>query len=79
MSGKSEHWAESLQQGDRVLATIRHQTDGTLNRHNVNMIVVDVDIRKKQIKGVNEGSFYMIPFMELTQLTPPTESKGKEI
>ena len=34
------HWAESLEAGDRCKATIRHKTDGSKNRHNVEIIVV---------------------------------------
>ena len=35
-----KHWAEDLQTGDIVYATIRHKTDGKLNRHNVSCIVI---------------------------------------
>jgi len=36
-----QHWAENLEVGDKCKATIRHKTDGSKNRHNVEVIVIE--------------------------------------
>lgn len=55
--------------GDRVLATIRHKTDGTKNRHNVPVIVTGNDTEKRKILGATEtGYVYVIPYNELKEI-----------
>jgi hypothetical protein len=60
------HWAENLQLGDRCLATIRHETIGELNRHNVPVIVIENIIAEKKIKG---SFFDKIGFINYNELT----------
>lgn len=62
-----KHWAEDLQVGDRVLATIRHKTNGKLNRHNVNIVVISNDAVNQEIKGLDneKGIWLFIPYNEL--------------
>jgi len=62
-----KHWAESLQSGDRVTGTIRHKTDGNLNRHNVEMIVAEVIPEHKQVLAVVYGFTIYVPFNELNK------------
>lgn len=64
----TNHWASELQPGDRVLATIRHQTNGELNRHNISVVVVD--IFEKSILGYDGIGVYDIPFNELKTIHP---------
>lgn len=62
-----KHWAENLQVADRVTGTIRHKTDGNLNRHDVEMIVVQVIVPSKQILAyiVSDCKTMPISFNEL--------------
>ncbi len=64
-----KHWAEGLETGDRVKATIRHESDGSKNRHNVDIIVVNVDPSYSIILGYDAEtkSDLQIPFNELKQ------------
>lgn len=41
MANNNSNWGENLEPGDKCLATIRHKTDGSKNRHNVEIIVID--------------------------------------
>jgi len=63
------HWAEELQMGDRCLATIRHQTIGELNRHNIPVIVIENIISEKKIKGSFFDEIGFINYNELTKIT----------
>ena len=47
-----KHWAERLKVGDICLATIRHQTDGTKNLHDVEVVV------DENLKGENKINCY---------------------
>lgn len=62
------HWAENLQLGDRCLATIRHETIGELNRHNVPVIVIENIISEKKIKGSFFDEIGFINYCELTAI-----------
>lgn len=62
-----KHWAESLQPADRVTGTIRHKTDGSLNRHNVEMIVIRVLPTTQKIIAFVDGDSIPIPFNELNK------------
>ena len=62
------HWAKDLQVGDRCKATIRHKTDGTKNRHNVEVIVVENLQSKKHILGYFDGCKKLIPYYELSKI-----------
>lgn len=59
-------WREDLQPGDRCLATIRHETDGTKNIHNAEVIVAENNLKLKQIVGFYFKK-YTIPYNELTK------------
>jgi len=58
-----KHWAAYLQPGHRVMATIRHESDGSLNEFDVPVIVVSV--HENYIMGSVEGDVIEIPFNEL--------------
>ena len=77
----TKHWAESLISGDRCLATIRHQTDGSKNKHNVNVIVVRNKIEINSILCTEEGSgvSIIIPYYELSQIPQPKQEKIEEV
>ena len=62
------HWAEELQTGDRCSATIRHETNGELNRHNVPVIVIENIINEKKIKGSFLDEIGFINYNELTDV-----------
>ena len=59
------HWAEELQPGDRCIATIRHQTDGSNNIHGANVIVIENNHKIKSIKGWFDSTEHIIPYNEL--------------
>jgi hypothetical protein len=65
-----KHWASELQVGDRAVATIRHQTDGTKNIHNAVVVVVANNEFNKNIKGALAGTLFEIPYNELKQYDP---------
>jgi len=50
-SKKITHWAEEIVLGDRCKATIRHETDGSKNIHNVSVIVIENISNEKKIKA----------------------------
>lgn len=60
-----KHWATELEVGDRAIATIRHETDGSKNIHNAVVIVVSNDEYKKNIEGALGEEVYNIPYYEL--------------
>ncbi len=64
---KTKHWAESLQSGDRVKATIRNATDGTLNRHNVELIVIETFPTASKIIAADGKKQVTVPYNELQQ------------
>ena len=64
-----KHWAENLQIGDRCLATIRHETIGGLNRHNVLVIVIENIISENKIKGSFFDEIGFINYNELSAIT----------
>ncbi len=64
-----KHWAENLQIGDRCLTTIRHETIGELNRHNVPVIVIENIISENKIKGSFFDEIGFINYNELTAIT----------
>lgn len=61
-----KHWAENLQVGDRVKGTIRHQTDGSKNKIDVDVIVV-ANLHNSKIEAHFEGKNYTIPYNELRE------------
>lgn len=62
-----KHWAERLQVADRVLATLRHKTDGSRNVHNADVIVVENKPGESKIIGWWDDRNYEIPYNELKQ------------
>jgi predicted NUDIX family phosphoesterase len=67
MSIEQEHWATELEQGDRVLVTIRHATDGTKNLHNQNAIVIENRPEKISCYVAVGSATYLIPYNEMTK------------
>jgi hypothetical protein len=63
------HWAQELQTGDRCLATIRHKTDGSKNKHNVEVIVIENNIRDSKIMALFLGEQEFIRYNELSEVT----------
>jgi hypothetical protein len=59
------HWAEKLQVADRVIATLRHKTDGSRNVHGAEVIVVENKAREKVIIGWWNDREYTIAYNEL--------------
>ena len=53
------HWAEELVCGDRCKATIRHETDGSLNKINVDVIVIENIISQRKIKAYFEEEVFI--------------------
>ena len=70
-----KHWATELQVGDKAIATIRHETDGTKNIHNAVIIVVANIEFDKIIKGALGTSVFEIPYNELKEYDPHEVSK----
>lgn len=60
------HWAEELQQGDRVFATIRHKTDGSKNMINLAAIVIENNLDNTVLIFANHQE-YIVPYNELKQ------------
>ena len=63
------HWAERLEPGDRCKATIRHKTDGSKNRHNVEIIVIENLHSEEKIVGYFKKRKYQISYNELSKFT----------
>ena len=69
MEGKSySHFAEKLQMGDRCIATIRHQTDGSKNIIGANVVVISNILKERIIRAYFNHAEYNIPYYELTKL-----------
>ena len=64
-----KHWAESLEIGDKCLATIRHKIDGEKNIHNAKIIVIENDKNNRIIKGnlAFTKDVYDLPYNELSE------------
>lgn len=62
-----QHWAETLEVGDRCKATIRHKTDGSKNRHNVDIVVIENLFSERRIIGYFDETTESIPYNELTK------------
>jgi hypothetical protein len=67
-----KHWAESLEVGDKCLATIRHKTDGSKNLHNVEVIVIENNATKEEISAWFPEYKAVIPYNDLKELQTPT-------
>lgn len=52
------------------MATLRHETDGAQNKHNVAVSVISVDESKQTIMASCEFGTFEIPFDELKRITP---------
>ena len=50
------HWAEELEPGDMCKATIRHKTDGSKNRKNVEIFVVSNFHSENRISGWDKST-----------------------
>lgn len=66
------HWAAELQTGDRCIATIRHQTDESLNIIGATIIVIENNREMKHIKAWYDSpcvdmTEYILPYNELSQ------------
>jgi len=69
MEGKSySHFAEKLQIGDRCIATIRHQTDGSKNIIGANVVIISNRLKERVVKAYYDHTQYDIPYCELTEL-----------
>lgn len=65
------HWAEKLEPGDVCKATIRHETDGSKNRHNVEVIVVENCKSEARITAWDKLTWrikFSINYNELTKI-----------
>jgi len=62
-----KHWANYLETGDRVNATIRHKTDGSKNMINVNCIVVENFNNESEINVYVQmlDKIFLVPYNEL--------------
>jgi hypothetical protein len=72
---EQKHWAASLETGDRVTATIRHKTDGTLNKHNVPCIVIANYPHSNGMSGFiitheDDCGEIAVPYNELSENSP---------
>lgn len=61
-----KHWANSLEIGDKAIAFIRHQTDGSKN-FRARVIVVDNDRKNKKIVAALGDKTYTVPYNELRE------------
>jgi hypothetical protein len=59
------HPAEVLETGDRVIATIRHKTDGSKNIHNADLIVIENRKQVRHIRALWGQNEYLIPYNDL--------------
>lgn len=62
-----KHWANSLEIGDRVIAFIRHQTDGSKN-FRAKMIVVENDRKNSKIVAALGYKTFTVPYNELREI-----------
>lgn len=72
-----QHWASSLEIGDRVIATIRHKTDGKKNIIGAIVIVAENNKWAQKIKGAIDDMVFDLPYNELTAFEPTEVSKVK--
>lgn len=72
---ENKHWATELQTGDRAVATIRHETDGSKNISNAVVIVVANDEVAREVMAAYENEKYVIPYNELDKYDPHEYSK----
>ena len=63
-----KHLAETLEAGDRCKVTIRHKTDGSKNRHNVDIVVIENLFSERRIIGYFDEITESIPYNELTNV-----------
>ncbi|TQM18352.1 hypothetical protein [Chryseobacterium aquifrigidense] len=64
----NKHWAEDLKKDDKCKATIRHRTDGTKNRKNVEISIIlnCIEFGVPSVLGKDEeGITYRVPYNEL--------------
>lgn len=62
----NNHWAETLETGDRVLATIRHKTDGSKNLIDQSAIVVNNNKDDSNILvAINKDDLHIVPYSEI--------------
>lgn len=69
MSHDIIHWATTLKQGDKAIATIRHETDGSKNIHNAEVLILNNNSRRQMVMGEHFGQYYTIPYNDLTALS----------
>lgn len=63
------HWAKLLKIGDFTIATIRDPTDGTKNRHNVLVSVIDnngISVRAMDVNNIELE--FIIPYNDLRRV-----------
>jgi len=65
----TKHWASQLKKGDTAIANIRHESDGSLNRNNVALIVNSVSEKDSfcECSEKTTGLVHIIPFCELSK------------
>ena len=63
----TKHWAYRLKKEDVVLANIRHESDGSLNRNNVAVIVISVKDNFIECSEKTTGEIHAISFCELSK------------
>jgi len=68
MSDQITHWAESLQVGDKCLATIRHKNDGTKNMHKVEVIIFENNINEQNVCAWFPEFKVILPYNDLSKI-----------
>jgi hypothetical protein len=74
MSQETKHWAESLEAGDMVIVTIRHETDGSKNINYAKVIVIFNNKRDKNIAASYEDQKIIIPYNDIKPLVSEGEA-----
>ena len=69
MSQSTTHWATILKQGDKVFATIRHETDGSKNIRNAEVVILNNNSKREMVMGEHLGQYYTIPYNDLAALS----------
>lgn len=77
MSEYQPHWAESLKEGDRVIATLRHQTEGLKNLHDVYCKVISVHPHIKIIYADTRHGKRTIDFCDLSPYSHELRTRDK--
>lgn len=77
MSEYQPHWAESLKEGDTVLATLRHETDGAKSLHNVYCKVLTVHPHLRSIYAYTMHGKRVIDFCELREYSHELRTRDK--